>query len=83
MAKELAAVSGPGGDRYTWEQLPEAINALEDGKDIDYEGVSGPINLNADGDPTAGVYDVFRYRDGKVEVFSEVPIEPPDRSASE
>ena len=38
---------------------------------------SGPINLNNIGDPTAGVYDVFRYRDGKVEVFSEVPIEPP------
>ena len=67
----------PGGDKYTWEQLPDAIKALEDGNDIDYEGASGPINLNEDGDPTAGVYDVFRYRDGKVEVFSEVPIEPP------
>ena len=77
MAKELADLSAPGGDKYTWEQLPDAITALEDGNDIDYEGASGPINLNEDGDPTAGVYDVFRYRDGKVEVFSEVPIEPP------
>jgi hypothetical protein len=77
MAKELAGLSTPGGDRYTWEQLPDAIKALEDGKDIDYEGASGPIDLNEDGDPTAGVYDVFRYRDGKVEVFSEVPIEAP------
>jgi ABC-type branched-subunit amino acid transport system substrate-binding protein len=78
MAKELAGLSAPGGDRYTWEQLPDAIRALEDGKDIDYEGASGPINLNEDGDPTAGVYDVFRYREGEVEVFSEVPIEPPN-----
>ena len=77
MAKELAGVSAPGGDKYTWEQLPDAIKALEDGKDIDYEGASGPIDLNEDGDPTAGVYDVFRYREGKVDVFSEVPIEPP------
>ena len=84
MAKELTAISAPGGDRYTWEQLPDAIKALEDGKDIDYEGASGPIDLNEDGDPTAGVYDVFRYREGKVEVFSEVPIEPPQRrTASE
>ena len=51
MAKELADLSAPGGDKYTWEQLPDAITALEDGNDIDYEGASGPINLNEDGDP--------------------------------
>jgi branched-chain amino acid transport system substrate-binding protein len=77
MAKELVDLSAPGGDKYTWEQLPDAITALEDGKDIDYEGASGPIDLNENGDPTAGVYDVYRYRDGNVEVFSQVPIEPP------
>jgi ABC-type branched-subunit amino acid transport system substrate-binding protein len=77
MAKELAGLSAPGGDKYTWEQLPDAIKALQDDNDIDYEGASGPVDFNEAGDPTAGVYDEYRFRDGKVEVFSQVPVEPP------
>ena len=76
MAKKLAGLSAPGGDKYTWERLPDAIKALQDGNDIDYEGASGPIDFNEAGDPTAGVYDVFRFREGRVEVFSQVPVEP-------
>jgi ABC-type branched-subunit amino acid transport system substrate-binding protein len=77
MADELQNVAGPGGDKFTWEQLPDAIRALQDGNDIDYEGASGPLTLNDDGDPTAGVYDLYRYRDGKVDVFDETPVEAP------
>jgi branched-chain amino acid transport system substrate-binding protein len=75
MANELQDVAGPGGDKYTWEQLPDAIKALQDGNDIDYEGASGPLTLNDDGDPTAGVYDLFRYRDGKVDIFDEAAVQ--------
>jgi ABC-type branched-subunit amino acid transport system substrate-binding protein len=77
MAGELQAITAPGGTKYTWEQLPDAINALENGDDIDYEGASGPIDLNDDGDPTAGVYDLYRYRNGEVDVFDETPVEAP------
>jgi ABC-type branched-subunit amino acid transport system substrate-binding protein len=77
MAKELVGITAPGGEKFTWERLPDAIKALENGDDIDYEGASGPINLNEDGDPTAGVYDLYRYRDGKVDVFGETPVEAP------
>jgi len=78
MAGELRDITGPGGDKYTWEQLPDAIRALQDGNDIDYEGASGPVDLNEDGDPTAGVYDLFRYRNGEIDVFDEVPVEEPE-----
>jgi len=78
MAGELRDVTGPGGDKYTFEQLPDAIRALQDGNDIDYEGASGPVDLNEDGDPTSGVYDLFRYRDGEIDVFDEVPVEEPE-----
>ena len=77
MAAELQDLTGPGGDKYTFEQLPDAINALENGDDIDYEGASGPINLNEDGDPTTGVYDIYRYRNGEIDVYDEVPVEAP------
>ena len=78
MAGELRDITGPGGDKYTFEQLPDAIRALQDGNDIDYEGASGPVDLNEDGDPTAGVYDLFRYRNGEIDVFDEVPVEEPE-----
>jgi branched-chain amino acid transport system substrate-binding protein len=77
MADELRNVSGPGGDKFTFEQLPQAIEALENGDDIDYEGASGPLDLNEDGEPTAGVYDLFRYRNGEVDVYDETPVTPP------
>ena len=47
---EIRNVSGPPGTKYTFEQLPQAIQALKDGKDIDYEGASGPIDLDDAGD---------------------------------
>ena len=30
-----------------------------------------------DGNPTAGVYDIYRFKDGKIEVFDELPVEEP------
>ncbi|HZO59774.1 MAG TPA: ABC transporter substrate-binding protein [Solirubrobacterales bacterium] len=77
MAAELQDVSGPGGDKYTFEQLPEAIEALQNGDDIDYEGASGPVDLNEDGDPTSGVYDIYRYKGGELEIYDELPVEEP------
>jgi ABC-type branched-subunit amino acid transport system substrate-binding protein len=77
MADEVRDVSAPPGEKFTWEQLPAAVRALEDGDDIDYDGASGPINMDDAGDATAGVYDIFRYQNGRVEVFDEVPIAKP------
>jgi branched-chain amino acid transport system substrate-binding protein len=77
MAAKLQEISGPGGDKFTFEQLPEAIKALQNGDDINYEGASGPLDLNEDGDPTSGVYDIYRYKGGKIDVFDELPVQEP------
>lgn len=82
MAERLQAVSGPPGTEYTWQQLPEAIEALQNGEDIDYQGASGPIDLNEAGDPTAGVYDIYQHQGGNVEVIGEVAIQPVDTADS-
>ncbi len=37
---------------------------LADGQDIDYVGVSGPLNLNEVGDPTVGNYAIAQFQDG-------------------
>jgi branched-chain amino acid transport system substrate-binding protein len=75
MAEVVRDVSGPPGDQYTWEELPEAIEALQNGDDIDYAGASGQIDMDDAGDATAGVYDTFAYQGGKLEIIGEVPVE--------
>jgi ABC-type branched-subunit amino acid transport system substrate-binding protein len=74
MADNVRDISAPPGTSYSWEQLPEAIKALQDGDDIDYIGASGGIDMNEDGDATSGVYDLYRYKGGEIEIYSELPI---------
>ncbi|MDX6652100.1 MAG: branched-chain amino acid transport system substrate-binding protein, partial [Solirubrobacterales bacterium] len=61
---EIAAVSGPPGRRVSFTQLGEAIRILRAGRQIDYEGASGPLDLDPHGDPTAATYDVLAYSGG-------------------
>jgi ABC-type branched-subunit amino acid transport system substrate-binding protein len=74
MAGQVRDVSAPPGRKFTWLQLDQAIKALEAGQDIDYEGASGPINLNDDGDPTAGVYDVYEFEGGKLRLNEQIAV---------
>ena len=74
MAEVLADVSAPGGDEYTWEELPDAIEALQNGDDIDYTGASGAIDIDENGDATAGVYDTYEFKGGVPETVGEVPV---------
>jgi ABC-type branched-subunit amino acid transport system substrate-binding protein len=66
IAENLQAVSGPPGDKYTFENLQEALDAAANGDDIDYEGASGPINFDDAGDPSSASYGTWSYRGGKL-----------------
>jgi len=50
---------------------------LDKGTNIDYDGASGPIDMNAAGDATTGAYDLFRFRAGRLEVYDQVSVGPP------
>ena len=69
MAEVLQDVSGPSGDKYSWEDLPGAIEALQNGDDIDYVGAAGEIDLDENGDPTTGVYDTYEVTDNPDQLF--------------
>jgi branched-chain amino acid transport system substrate-binding protein len=75
MAEALIDVSAPEGEQYTWDQLPEAIEALQNGEDIDYQGASGAVDMNDAGDATAGVYDIYEFSNGAPEPVDEVEVE--------
>jgi ABC-type branched-subunit amino acid transport system substrate-binding protein len=77
MADALIDITAPGGTQYTYEQLPEMVEALQNGDDIDYEGAAGSINLNENGDATSEVYDTYVYRNGEFTVTEDLPIVQP------
>jgi ABC-type branched-subunit amino acid transport system substrate-binding protein len=68
IAAQLKNVSGPPGDKFNYLQLSEALKALKDGRDIDFEGVTGPLDLDDKGDPLAATYEFYAYRNKTLEV---------------
>jgi branched-chain amino acid transport system substrate-binding protein len=64
IAAEIPAVSAPPGHRYSLRRLREALNAAASGRDVDYEGASGPVDLDANGDPTPASYGTWSYDAG-------------------
>ena len=66
MAAALPDVTNAPGDQYTWEELPEAIEALQNGDDIDYQGVTGDVELDDAGDPAERCLRRLRVRGGRV-----------------
>jgi ABC-type branched-subunit amino acid transport system substrate-binding protein len=77
IAAEIQSVSAPEGDVYGPQDLPEAIEALQNGDDIDYNGASGAIDMDDAGDATAGVYDIYEFKGGAPAPVDEVEVAPP------
>jgi ABC-type branched-subunit amino acid transport system substrate-binding protein len=58
---EIIGVTKDGTECSTFE---ECAQLLEDGEDIDYQGASGPTDMNDSGSPAAGTIGVNEYQDG-------------------
>lgn len=80
IAEAIVDVTGPGGEKFTFEQLPEAVEALEEGEDIDYEGASGPIDWDENGDLSRYVYDISEFKGGKLVKLDTVEVKAEEGS---
>jgi branched-chain amino acid transport system substrate-binding protein len=58
IAKEMQAVSADGEKCY---DFAGCVTLLRDGKDIDYDGISGPITFDKNGDPTEAYIGIYQY----------------------
>ena len=73
IAEQIQAVASEPGEQYDYTTMADAIEALQAGEDIDFEGVSGPLDLDDAGDPTLGFYDLYEYDGaGKFSVTDKV-----------
>jgi ABC-type branched-subunit amino acid transport system substrate-binding protein len=74
ISEAIVDVTAPGGKKVTFEELPQAIEALEKGEDIDYEGASGPIDWEENGDLGRYIYDISEFKGGKLVKVDTVEV---------
>jgi branched-chain amino acid transport system substrate-binding protein len=60
IAKQLKAVSETG---EKCNDFPSCVTLLRNGKDIDYDGQSGPVTFSDAGDPTEAYIGIYEYQD--------------------
>lgn len=80
IAENLQPVSAPEGETVTFQDLEQAITTLLEGGDIDYDGASGPIDFDDNGDPSAegAVYEIWTYEDGELTTLEEITFSEED-----
>ncbi len=61
IASELINISKEGTQCTGWEECSKLV---EDGEDIDYEGKSGPTDMNETGSLAKGTIGIFQYKKG-------------------
>jgi len=71
IAKKIEDVSAPPGPQYTYTQLTAAFKALWAGKKINFQGVSGSLDLDSNGDVSGGLIDVNRYKNNSLTLISQ------------
>lgn len=62
---QLRAVANPPGEQVGPGEFEKAVKLLEAGKEIDYQGASGSVNFDANGD-VPGTFGEWTFKDGKV-----------------
>lgn len=69
---KIADVANAPGEKVS--DVCQALELVRQGKDIDYQGASGTIDFNAQGD-VVGIYDVWTIADdGKLQVKSQINV---------
>jgi branched-chain amino acid transport system substrate-binding protein len=61
IAAKLEEVSGGSGDGETVTDFATGAQGILDGDTIDYDGKSGPITFDENGDPTEATIGIFEY----------------------
>lgn len=69
---KVRSVVTEGAPKFTFVNLADAVKAAKSGQKIDYVGASGEIRFGANGDLTAGLFDVFQFSGGKRSIVKQV-----------
>ncbi len=70
LMEAVKKISGPGGTKVS--SFAEGVELLRKGDDIDYEGASGPIDFDADGNIVKANFRVSEVKDGKITPVGQI-----------
>jgi ABC-type branched-subunit amino acid transport system substrate-binding protein len=62
----LVDAAGPPGESTAWNEIPEGLRRVQDGADVYYSGLTGPLLLDACGSRRSGVTSSFRVVNGRI-----------------
>ncbi len=62
----IRKVANPPGTEVTYGELDKALALAKEGKEINWQGVSGPVTFDENGDMAAGIVEIWAIRDCKV-----------------
>lgn len=71
----LRKIANPPGEKVNFMDLKKAFKFIEEGKKIDYEGVSGSVNFDKNGDITGGSYGIWKIDNDKIVDVKVVVVE--------
>jgi branched-chain amino acid transport system substrate-binding protein len=70
--EHMQTVTNDGTECTSWE---DCASLIAEGEDIDYQGASGTVDLDDNGEPTAGAYDVYTYdAESSAQTDETVPV---------
>jgi ABC-type branched-chain amino acid transport systems, periplasmic component len=64
IAQSMYTISNAPGDECS--DFAKCLALLKSGKDINYQGVSGPLDLNPAGEPSVGLFDIVKFNNAGV-----------------
>jgi ABC-type branched-subunit amino acid transport system substrate-binding protein len=65
----IRKVTSPGGDVVGFNEFKKAFALLKQGRRINYNGVSGPVSFDKNGDIQEAVFDLWTIHNGKVDLI--------------
>ena len=73
---QLTRIANPGGAVFIAgpEGVRDALEALRNGDDINYEGAATTVDWDAVGDVTSGYIEIWEYRDGSIVTVRDIPF---------
>lgn len=71
---KLREVANPPGTEFTYGELAEALAAAAAGEDINWQGVSGPVTWDENGDVTTGAIEIWAVKNCTVRTVWMVEV---------
>lgn len=70
--EEMRNVANSPGTEITADNLAEGLEMAARGEEINYQGASGEITLDENGDVAEGMFELWRFQGGNIEAVEEV-----------